>query len=72
MYEEIRDGAGSELDAEDTDEDGEPDGDDDVMRDGSDDTKFLTNAEARGEDPSLEEISALLQKMMRGKGKNWQ
>jgi hypothetical protein len=72
MYEEMRDGGGGELDAEDTDEDGEPDGDDDVMRDGSDDTKFLTNAEARGEDPSLEEISALLQKMMRGKGKNRQ
>ena len=72
MYEEMRDGGEGELDAEDTDEDGEPDGDDDVMHDGSDDTKFLTNAEARGEDPSLEEISALLQKMMRGKGRNRQ
>ncbi|KAM0703885.1 hypothetical protein Q7P35_008891 [Cladosporium inversicolor] len=72
MYEEVRDGGGGELDAEDTDEDGKPDGDNDVMRDGSDDTKFLTNAEARGEDPSLEEINALLQKMMRGKGKNRQ
>ena len=46
MYEEMHDGGGGELDAEDTDEDGEPDGDDDVMHNGSDNTKFLTNAEA--------------------------
>jgi hypothetical protein len=72
MYEEMRDGGGGELDAEDTDEDGEADGDNDVIDDAFGDTKFLTNAEARGEDPGLEEINTLLQKMMREKGNNRQ
>lgn len=70
MYEEMRDGGGGELGVEDTDEDGVTEDEDDVIDNGIDDTKLLTNAEAREEDPSLEEISALLQKMMRGKGKN--
>ena len=71
MYGKMRDGDGSDLDAEDTDEDGEPNDIDDVIEDGPD-TKLLTNDEARGEDPSLEEISVLLQKMMREKSRKRQ
>ena len=70
IYEEMRDEGGGEFDAEDTNEDREPDGDDDVIHEGLDNTKFLINAKAREEDPSLEEISALLQKIIRGKSKN--
>jgi hypothetical protein len=72
MYEEKRGGGGDELNAEDTDEDGEPNDNNDVIDDGLDDTKLLMNAEARGDDLSLEEISALLQKMMRGKDRSRQ
>lgn len=72
MYEEMRDGGGGESDVEDTYEGSGPDDSDDVIYGGSEDTKLLTNAEAREEDPSLEEFSALLQKMMRGEGKTRQ